>query len=455
MFPSFSGTAMNAPTCPSSAPPTAPADPDFRALIRPDRVSRRLYVDQHVFELEMQRIHARAWLYLAHESQLPNEGDYVSAWMGLQPVIVVRHRDGTLNVLHNRCPHRGAMIITDERGNIGNTIRCGYHGWTFRTDGELLLAPMRDAYAERYDMKDPSFGLARVPRVGSYRGFVFGSLAPVNDPLPDLPEFLGEARTCIDRLVDRAPDGEVDVTGGVHKYIVRGNWKAQVENLNDNYHPPFSHACTTDDQQRQFKRRIGDDSGVHMDTTDVGSKWDSVASVALDWGSSYCGPLPFNHESRGGPLYEAHCTALRVRHSEERVREIMTDVFHNVIVYPSMVIQLASTHVRTVRPIAPDRTEVRVYPIRLKGAPDEINRQLIRYLNVTHSAGSLIQSDDVEMFRRIQGGLASEAQEWVWFNRHMGDDVSRRGGGTSEVIMRNQYRAGYLRYMLGDGPISA
>jgi hypothetical protein len=88
-----------------------------------------------------------------------------------------------------------------------------------------------------------------------------------------------------------------------------------------------------------------------------------------------------------------------------------------------------------------------VYPIRLKGAPEETNRQLIRYLNITHSAGALIQSDDVEMFRRIQSGLASDAHEWVWFNRHMDDDAQRSGGGTSEVVMRNQYSAGYLRYM--------
>ena len=184
-----------------------------------------------------------------------------------------------------------------------------------------------------------------------------------------------------------------------------------------------------------------------MESKEQGSKFDSVAAVGLDWGSSYCGPLPFNHESRGGPLFEAHCAALRERHSPERVDEIMTDFFHNVIVYPSVVMQLASSHVRTIRPIAPDHTEIRVYPIRLKGAPDEINRQLIRYLNVTHSAGSLIQSDDVEMFRRVQGGLASEAQPWVWFNRHMADDASKRGGGTSEVVMRNQYSSGYLRYM--------
>src|SRR5581483_7471518 len=301
----------------SALDPSLP-DPDFAELVKPDRVSRRLYRDPTIFDLEMQRIFGRAWLYLAHESQLPNEGDYVTAWMGRQPVLVIRHPDGNVHVLHNRCPHRGAMVVTDERGNTGKTIRCGYHGWTFRTNGELLLAPMRDAYAGRYDLTDHAcFGLARVPRVTCYRGFIFASLAAPHDPLPGLLEFLGETRRCLDMVVDRAPDGEVDVSGGVHKYIVRGNWKSQMENLNDNYHPPFSHASTTDAEQRQFRRRVGDDSGVHLDTREQGSKWDDVRARGLDWGLSYCDPLPFNHEKRGGPLFEAHCKALRNRHSAE------------------------------------------------------------------------------------------------------------------------------------------
>lgn len=424
---------------------------DVAALVRPDRVSRRLYRDPQIFHMEMQRIFSRAWIYLAHDSQIPKEGDYVTAWMGLQPVIVVRHKDGSIHVLHNRCPHRGALVVTEERGNTGSTLRCGYHGWTFRTNGELLLAPMRDGYAGRYDLSDHAcFGLARVARVATYRGFIFASLAPDSDKeIPDLAEFLGEARKCIDLIVDRAPDGAVDVSGGVHKYVFRGNWKAQIENLNDNYHPPFSHQCSTDERQRQFRRRYGDESGAHLDTAEQSSKWDQTESVALDWGHSYNGPLPFDQEARSGPLYEAHRAALLARHSPERVKEILTDFFHNVIVYPSVVMQLASNHVRTLRPIAPDLTEIRVYPVRLKGVPEEINRQLVRYLNITHSAGSLIQSDDVEMFRRIHGGLASEAQDDVWFNRYIDDDRARRGPGTSEVVMRNQYRAGYLRYMNG------
>ena len=426
-------------------------EPDYRELVQPDRVHRSVYTDAALFELEMQRIFGRAWLYIGHESQVPAVGDFAAAWMGRQPVIMIRHTDRSVQVLHNRCPHRGVMVVTEERGNTGNLLRCPYHGWTFRTNGQLVLAPLRDGYAEAEKMPaDECFGMRRVARVDAYRGFVFASLAPAEDPMPSLREFLGTTREWIDAIVDRSPEGEVDVSGGVHKYYTRGNWKMQLENLNDLYHPQFAHASSTDKNNRQFTRRYGDDAGPLIDTAETGSSWDASEAAAVDWGLSWCGPLPFNHKARGGPLFEAHRAALAARHSAQRVDEILTERFHNVVLYPSVVMQLASSHVRTIRPVSAELTEIRVYPIRLKGVPQEINRELIRYLNITHSAASLIQTDDTEMFRRAQGGLATEAQDWVWLNRYT--DLERNEGGvrksrgTSELVMRNQYRA-WLQYM--------
>jgi benzoate/toluate 1,2-dioxygenase alpha subunit len=428
--------------------------PALEALVRPDRVHRSVYTDEALFRREMERIFCRTWIYIGHESQVRQPGDYLTTYMGLQPVVLIRDRDGQLHVLHNRCPHRGAMICTAARGNTGRTLHCGYHGWTFKTNGELLAAPLQDAYRGRYDLKSADFSLARVPRVSVYRGFVFANMTPHDEAAPDLATYLGVGKRCIDKIVDRSPAGELDVTGGVQKYEIRANWKAQVENLNDLYHPPYSHECTTDEQNRQFKRRQGDDGGVLLSANEQRPVWDQIQGVAFDYGNSYCGPLPFNHGARGGPLFEAHRAALVAHHGAERADEILTDDFHNVIFYPSVVMQLASNHVRTVRPIAVDRTEVCVYPIRLKGVPEEINRQLIRYLNITHSAASLIQTDDVEMFRRIQGGLQGDGLPWVWFNRHMAEDTIapgvRSNPGSGELIMRNQYRA-YAEFMGGDG----
>lgn len=103
-------------------------------------------------------------------------------------------------------------------------------------------------------------------------------------------------------------------------------------------------------------------------------------------------------------------------------------------------------------PISVDKTEVNVYPILLKGAPREYNQQVIRYLNITHAAASLIQTDDLEAFRRVSAGLRTQGADWVMLSRYFGRDRATEDGrgeqgmGTSELEMRNQYKA-WLAYM--------
>ena len=126
------------------------------------------------------------------------------------------------------------------------------------------------------------------------------------------------------------------------------------------------------------------------------------------------------------------------------------------MIYPNLVIQAMNFHIRVIRPVAVNLTEVFIYPIRFKGAPDEMNRQQVRYLNVTHAAASLIQTDDLEIMERCQNGLTDHAAQWVYFNRGLGEDAPdpERGGetgkGTHELMMRNYYDA-WLDYMSEGG----
>ena len=86
-------------------------------LVEPGRVHRRVYTDPDVFELEMERIFGRAWLFVGHTSQVPNPGDYFTTELGRQPVVMTRHRDGSIHVLFNRCTHRGAKVVNERSGN--------------------------------------------------------------------------------------------------------------------------------------------------------------------------------------------------------------------------------------------------------------------------------------------------------------------------------------------------
>ena len=213
---------------------------EIQSLVHHDHVHRSLYLDEEIFELEMKKIFGKTWVYVGHDSLVPKPGDYVTARVGRLPVVLSRHSDGKVYVIYNSCGHRGAMVCNDDKGHV-DLFRCCYHGWTFKTNGDLDAVAMPRGYGKSFELNDPALGMRRVPRVAVHRGFVFASLAA--DGL-SLEEHLGHAKDSIDELVDRAPAGEIDLSAGVHKYMFRGNWKLQLENVVDMYHVPFSHEST-------------------------------------------------------------------------------------------------------------------------------------------------------------------------------------------------------------------
>ncbi len=117
-----------------------------RNLVRDTEVHRDVYIDDEVFALEMEHLFANTWIYVGHDSQIPNQGDYFGTTIGAQPVLMVRHTDNTVKVLFNRCPHKGTRITSETCGNAGKFFRCPYHAWSFRTDGSLLAIPLRKGY---------------------------------------------------------------------------------------------------------------------------------------------------------------------------------------------------------------------------------------------------------------------------------------------------------------------
>src|SRR5918999_2473700 len=159
---------------------SASRSPSEMQLVREGFVHRAAYIDPAVFALEEERIFRRVWLYVAHEIEVPNAGDYVLTRLGPDEVILVRREEGALSLLHNRCAHRGARIVSQPSGNA-RQLRCPYHSWTYRLDGSLIGVPLQDGYATPHALP----GLAAVARVESYRGFVFGSHSAEGPSLPD------------------------------------------------------------------------------------------------------------------------------------------------------------------------------------------------------------------------------------------------------------------------------
>jgi benzoate/toluate 1,2-dioxygenase alpha subunit len=416
-------------------------------LIEPGRVSRRVYTDPDIFELEMKRVFGRAWLYVGHESQIPNPGDYFTTEIARQPVIMIRQQDNTIRVLLNRCTHRGAKVMNERCGHA-RYLSCLYHGWTFDTDGKLLAVPIPEGCPANFDPKD--FALAQVPRLDTYRGFVFASLAPTGITFED---HIGGMTANIDDLVDRAPEGRLALDAGMHRYMYRGNWKLQIENVLDSYHVPFGHASTVSKEGVQFARREGDKEGAKVvDNNKTATDWKVRRSYDMGHGHGWTSNTMLDEGKRSSAAYDAYVASLSAKVGEERAKQILKPRLHNSLIYPNVSIMGLNIHVRVIKPIAVDLTEVTVYPIRLVGAPDSMNFGNIRLLNVTHSAASFVQSDDAEAFTRAQSGLQSQLTEWVDISRGMGtedhdnDFNAPRAKATDEMVVRAQYRA-WLDYM--------
>lgn len=421
---------------------------EISKLIEPGRVHRSVYTDPAIFDLEMERIFGRAWVYVGHASQVPNAGDYFTTRIGNQPVIMSRHSDGEIFVLYNRCAHRGAKVCNLECGNA-KQFECLYHGWTYDTNGDLLGVSVPEGNAPQFDMRD--FGLARVPRVGEYRGFVFASCAADGMAFED---FLGPMKPNVDDLVDRSPDGELLVDAGVHRYMFRGNWKLQIENVLDSFHVPFSHASTVDKKGEQFSRREGDDKGAAVvDKEKTAKAWRGRRSFVVgEAGHGWTSKTALDDAKRSSPVFDEYKATLAAKLGEARAQEILTPEFHNSLLYPNASIMGLNVHIRVIKPIAADLTEVNVYPVRFKGAPDAMNQRNIRLLNVTHSAASFVQTDDMESFTRTQSGLQSRATDWVDISRGMGAETESpnrnaiEGSAMHELVVRQQYKA-WLKYM--------
>jgi phenylpropionate dioxygenase-like ring-hydroxylating dioxygenase large terminal subunit len=419
-------------------------------LVEAGRVHRRVYSDPEIFDVEMDRIFGRAWLFVGHTSQVPMPGDFITTELGRQPVIMTRHSDSSIHVLLNRCAHRGPKVVNERCGHAAR-LTCCYHGWTYDTDGRLLNVPVPEGCGEGFDRE--AFGLARAPRVGEYRGFVFASLAAKG---PSFEDHIGPMKGNIDDLVDRAPDGTLALDVGMHRYIYQGNWKLQVENVLDSYHVPFGHASTVNKEGVQFARREGDQKGavvVEAEKKQTASSWKDRKSYIVGNGHGWTSNTTLDDGKRSSKAFDEYKQALTEKVGAERAQQILTPRLHNSLIYPNMSIMGLNIHVRVIKPLAVDRTEVTIYPIRLVGAPDAMNFGNIRLLNVTHSAASFVQTDDLESFVRAQKGLQSRHTDWVDISRGLGAEEpdrelnATRGLATHEMVVRAQYKAwvGYMR----------
>jgi nitrite reductase/ring-hydroxylating ferredoxin subunit len=354
----------------------------------------------------------------------------------------------------NRCAHKGARVVSAPAGNVGTFFRCPYHAWAYDLDGALRAIPRRDGYAgTRVADCEAGRGLAPVRHVRVYRGFVFARLSDTHGLGFD--DYFGESLGSIDNLVDRAPAGRLEVTGGCLRFMHDCNWKLFVENLNDTMHPMVVHESSAGTAKRLWAEsgaapEAPKPMAVEQFVPFVSGYefFESMGLRVLPNGHGWSGAKGSIHSAYSAiPEYEA---ALIAAHGAERAHAILGTVRHNTVYYPSLTIKGAIQSIRVVRPLAVDRTLVESWTLRLVGAPDALLERTVTYNRLINSPFSVVGHDDLHVYRAIQKGLHADGNDWVSLHRDWQadetDPVDRTVGGLSELSMRNQYRA-WLRFM--------
>jgi phenylpropionate dioxygenase-like ring-hydroxylating dioxygenase large terminal subunit len=389
---------------------------DIRALVEPTRVHGSVYTSPEVFALEMRRIFREGWVFVAHESEVPEPGDYVTKRIAGEPVVVARGKDGVARVMLNRCTHRGNRLCNAEKGN-SSSFRCPYHGWTFSNDGSLSGVPMRDGYGERFAEIRASLGLVTAPRQETYGGFIFASLEPEGISLAD---HLGNARHAIDRLVALSPMGEIQLSAGWMKHRMFCNWKMVMENNVDGYHALFTHQSVYDAVRPAKVSHVP--SKTETMVRDMGGGHSEIDYATeyrrLDEEFVWFGRL----KREKAPGYIA---ALEATRGKEGAHDTLVIGPPHTLIYPNLF--LAEMNVMTVEPLSMGETIAYTTPVLIPDQPALNSRTLRRTEGAMGPAGFLI-ADDGEIGARNQLGLAAREPEWVELSRGLESEVTDESG---------------------------
>ncbi|WP_240374120.1 aromatic ring-hydroxylating oxygenase subunit alpha [Bacillus piscicola] len=414
---------------------------DWDYLIQDDRVHRFVYTDPEIFELEMRKVFGDTWVYLAHESEIPNVNDYKTTYLGLRPIIVSRDNDGVIRALFNRCTHRGATICRTDKGNTRNFI-CPYHGWNFSNDGRLNGVPWgRDGYGESFDKNE--LNLKQLAKVESYRGFIFGT---ISDDICSLQDYLGNAKELLDQWIDRY-EGELVVRSSAHRMTLEGNWKFVFDNAADGYHVSFSHRSLLAVGERYNLEQDKDMTyfGKNPDRSPMYVQYLGNGHVFLDQRPMYNQVGDRWEQQRPQPGREAYEKTIREKFKEkaEDYLDWTAGAQMNLSIFPNLLI--IGNQIQVIEPISVNQTQLTWYATTVDELPDEVNTLRMRSQEDFPAFG---EPDDVANFAECQRGLSIPEVEWVMFNRGYNvpdrQTTDKRGvitaPVTDETPMRNYFQ---------------
>lgn len=417
---------------------TQKAEIDLNDLVKEDKVHKSLYLDPEIFEQEIDRIFNNTWVWVGHESEIPEVGSYKTAMIGRQSLIVSRDRKRNIHVLVNRCRHRGATVCEGKKGKT-RAFTCPYHGWGYSLDGELRALPKPEEYEGVIDKKDHSLDSLRHE---TYNGMIF---ATFNDSIEPLEDFLGGAKKWIDLFMKQGGGYPVKVMGD-HRFRFPGNWKIQLENTTDAYHFPIIHKSfisSLDDQTSDVFDFL-DGAGFVEDLGNGHSVMVMIPEL-VDLEENLDDPIP--------DRFQALAEELRAEgHDEDKVKRLVRAAAgsgFNLNLFPNVACSMA--FFRVLNPVSVGETEVHHVAIGGDGAPKAFNQKRMRLHEHFQGPMGFGTPDDAEAWERVQKGAESGNDGWILLNRGekrltTSDDGNVAGAVCSETGMRAAYRM-WLRKM--------
>ena len=371
------------------------------------QVSRCIFRDEGIYRLEQQQIFSKSWLYVGHESQLRNPGDFLATYMGETPVIVARAEDGKVHVSINSCAHRGLPVCRADSGSAKRFV-CPYHNWSYALDGRLVAVP-QEKLCNPIDKSKA--GLPSVPRVENYKGLIFASL---NADIESLEIYLGDMRYYLDCMFDRYPEG-VEVIGPAHKWRLQGNWKLPVENqLGDVGHGAFLHgSLLKNTPQANELEQYGlnvvpvPGHGVAVRLMPEGAPMEQCM-----WGID--GIAAMDPEVHAYLLARQQQVAARLGEVRSRLRPLTYSV------YPNFSFLWGNNTLRVSHPRGPNAIEYWSWWVVDAGAPDHIKEKLRVNYTFFFGPGGVLEQEDAEAWSQQVIGNAIEVADSVPYHYGLG-----------------------------------
>jgi phenylpropionate dioxygenase-like ring-hydroxylating dioxygenase large terminal subunit len=388
------------------------------ADVRRGMIPAHVYNDREIFELEKERVFSRAWVFVAHESEIAQPGDYVVRRVLQDSFIVTRDEQGEIRAHFNMCLHRGMQVCRAEVGNASH-FRCPYHGWSYRNDGRIVGLPFhQDAYGGEAGFKRKGQRLLPAPNLASYNGLIFLSMDPDAPPLED---FLGGFRFYLDYYTKQSASG-IELRGP-QRWRVKANWKIGAENFaGDMYHTPQTHTSVVEiGLFREPKAEKRKDGATYWAGAGGGTTY-KLPEGDLDERLRYVG-YPQEMVER-----------MKEQFTEDQLKVIGEDGFmiSAASVYPNLSFVhnwprvgesedvLPFISIRQWQPISEDETEVLSWFAVDAEAPEEFKALSYKAYLMCFGSTGMFEQDDVENWVSLTNTAAGSMARRLLLNSRMG-----------------------------------